>query len=127
MERSTWSVVHEPQRCIWASPSERPEIDIYPHATDLRRHGDQEAAVSWLLSFLAGLGAEATWADVRPIEECAKCKADFPTAERHSCVTLLHEWLTPDGEPDTDQGPLGCEYVARFCPTCSEELQEEIL
>jgi len=66
------------------------------------------------LKLLSTIGAKATYADVRPIEECAICGADFDTSRGH------HHTLTVSEESGTEECPqvLNVWYVARFCQSC---------
>ena len=116
---NVWSVSHEPQRCTWTSPNERPEIDIAPHATELFSAEWEHEAREFLSRLFASVGARTTNADVRPIEQCARCRRDFETSERHTCIALLYELRSDEGEP---LEVVKAEYPARFCPACSRRL-----
>ena len=108
-------IFHEPSKCIWSSPDAIPEVDITV-STEIERFCSKDAAENYLLDYLAQRGANPTWADVRPIEECARCERDFETRERHLAITLIHE---RGGESFEDCEELDCWYVARFCPECA--------
>ena len=107
-------IFHEPQKCIGVSPDATPEIDITV-STEIERFSSKDAAENYLLNYLAQRGAKPTWADVRPIEECARCGRDFETRDRHLAITLSHE---RGGESFQDCEELEFWYVARFCPEC---------
>jgi hypothetical protein len=91
----------------------------------ISEHDTKESAGERLMALLGKVGGRATWAGVRPIEECAKCGADFNTSERHSCLAFLQEKHTGDQET-LEIELLSCDYPARFCPVCSREIARVI-
>lgn len=115
--RTVWAVLHETQRCAWIAPPVNTGAVNIDEAMALGEHDGKAEAIAQINGILERLKARATWADVRPIEECAKCGQDFKTSEWHSAIALMHEQQESDGVPVGD--PLSSEYAARFCPSCS--------
>lgn len=103
----------EIQRCLWSSAESMPEVDI-AMGSELDQYADQDSAMAAALKLLSTIGATATYADVRPIEECAKCGADFDTSRGHHHVLVVSEESGPETAPEE----LNVWYVARFCPSC---------
>jgi hypothetical protein len=107
-------LLDEVQRCIWNSPSEVSEIAIsIAYAIDDYATGMEAIAAAEKL--VIAMGGSTTYADVRPIEECAICGADFDTTRLHHTITVSHE------EGPTDSPTiLAVSYVARICARCSD-------
>lgn len=121
--RTVWVVEHETQRCAWiAPPVNAGAIDI-SEATVLGEHDGEAAAIAQITQLLERIKARATWADVRPWEQCAKCGEDFKTSEWHSVIALMHERQDDNSVPVGD--PLSAKYAARFCPSCSSAAKAE--
>lgn len=106
----------EKQRIKWQGAESIPEVDI-AHAHVLDSYSTEDIAIGALKNYLCSLGAKLTWADVRPIEECAICGKDFDTSDWHKAVVL-------SSEAGTEECPviLGGEYPARFCTNCGEDI-----
>lgn len=102
----------EKQRCLWDSPKNIPEVDI-KFATVLGYYGAEEPAIDALKTYLSHLGTTPTWADVRPIEECAICRKDFNTVDWHMAVVLSQEAGTKEC-PEV----LDVKYAARLRTNC---------
>jgi len=108
----------ESQKVIWKEADAIPEIDI-TESTVVEEFKSKDLAESFIRKWLEDRSARATWADVRPIEECGKCGKDFETKRRHLAIALTREI----GDPATADCELDCWYVARFCPECAAVAQ----
>ena len=104
----------EIKTCVWGSPEEMPEVDI-SIAYQIDTYSTQESAEIAGRHLLEKVGAKPTWADVRPIEECAKCSCDFDTREPHHTLSLTEE-AGDESNPEI----LGGWYMARLCRGCAD-------
>lgn len=109
---SRFVLLDEKQATIWRTPSDIPEIDI-TLASVLATFATYREALQAAEKLLIGKSATPTWADVRPIEECAHCGADFDTRQRHHALAL-----TEESGDETNPKVLQGWYVARLCPAC---------
>lgn len=110
-----WTLCTEEQRIVWP-PSEgveHPAIDL-DVSNVVGEYCSDDCAQAALNEYLALLSARATWADVRPIEECSSCGGDIDTSTRH--LTIALEELSGTYE---EQESHGIEYPARFCANCN--------
>jgi hypothetical protein len=95
-----------------------PEVNI-AIAYQINSYENNKCALDALNAYLLQINAKATWADVRPIEECAICGEDFNTTESHQTLAL-------SVETGTDEAPelIEIEYPARFCRDCVPSIKE---
>lgn len=108
-----WAICIEYGRCVWTGPDAMPEVDI-SYADLLCSYETEARAREELNALLLKLHVKATWADVRPIEECGSCGKDFDTAQSHPTIALSAE-IGPDDCPVV----LDVEYPCRICPECA--------
>lgn len=109
---SRFVLLDEKQSCVWQSPSEMPEVYI-AFANVINTFPTYEDATDAARQLLAEKGARATYADVRPIEECALCGSDFATRQSHHTL-VVNEEIGDETNPQILRG----WYVARCCPGC---------
>lgn len=105
-------LLDETQMCIWSAPDAVPEVDIR-EALVLDYYCCEQHAMEACKAYLAQVGAEATWSDVRPFEDCGICKEYFDTTSWHKVLTLSEERGIEDDPQIIDR-----KYVARFCQSC---------
>jgi hypothetical protein len=104
----------EKQSVSWRSPSDMPEVDI-AFASELAAFATYADAFQAAEKLLTKKSATPTWADVRPIEECACCGTDFDTRQPHHVLVL-----TEEAGDEMDPEVLQAWYVARLCPACGK-------
>lgn len=107
-----WVLMEEIQACIWESAEVIPAVDI-EGSIELDHYCNAQDALHAVDRYLTVAGASAQWSDVRPIETCACCGADFDTTKWHKVLTLTVE----EGAFD-DPKVLDAAYPARFCTKC---------
>lgn len=107
-----WVLANETQMCIWASPTEMPEVDI-ENAVSFAYYCSEQHAKEAIAEYLLQIGATEQWSSVRPIETCASCEQDFDTTTWHQVLVLSEE-----NGPITNPEPIDYWYVARFCNKC---------
>lgn len=107
----------EDSTIIWRAAGAEPEVDIA--AADVLDYYCCEAdALAAIDSLLASVNARPTWSDVRPIEQCAACGADFATSTRHLAIALLVE-----SGPEEDPKTASARYPAHFCKACTPKVR----
>lgn len=114
-----WVLCIEHQQCIFDNQA-LPEIDI-AYAVQLDSYPSEQLAIEAVKRYLTAAGAVATWADVRPIEECSCCGADMDTTKRHQALSLTIE-TGPEDSPEILEG----RYPARFCNRCAPSVESNI-
>ena len=107
-----WVLAHETQTCIWESPASLPEVATRD-ASSVASFCCEEHAIEGVEHYLLQAGARAQWSDVRTIDTCARCGADFETARAHRVLVL--STCAIEGE---DVQQYDVQYVARFCNNC---------
>lgn len=107
-------LLDEVQTCLWNSPNAMPEVDI-ASASVLKTFATHDDAFSAALSLLDRIGTKQTHADVRPLEQCARCSGDFNTNAPHHTLVVSEE----AGE-ETNPEIIGVWYVARVCQACGD-------
>ncbi len=107
-----WVLLEETQACIWGSADAMPAVDI-EGSVELEHYRTPQDALRAVEDYLTVAGATAQWSDVRPIETCACCDADFDTTKWHKVLTL-----TVEEGPLDDPEVLDEAYPARFCNSC---------
>lgn len=108
-----YSLQDSVERTIWSAPNEMPEVDV-AYAEDMATFCCEAHAMQGVDDHMKALGGRPTWADVRPLEECAVCGCDFDTNSRHHAMVLVCE----TGEALEPQ-MLDLKYAARICGTCN--------
>lgn len=107
-----FELLNEVQACLWRSPADVPEVEVR-YAEIIESFLSYEDALLAAKKLLATVHAQPTFADVRPIEECAKCGADFDTRNSHHTLVISEE----SGD-QTNPQIVQVWYVARFCCGC---------
>jgi hypothetical protein len=117
MNHATHFIISVEDQCVvWPADGGMPEIDIGME-TVLAYFATKTEALQALHDYLAAVGARALWSDLRPIETCACCGADFNTGQRHMVVSLSEEEIN-EHDPEMPGRPVDWAYPARFCTTC---------
>lgn len=108
-----WFVLMSNERTVWSAPDAM--LEVAPsEAFELYRCEDEAEARAHLVELLSRTGlTDITDADIRPIEECGACGADFDTRQPHVAVILELCHGTPE-EPRSEH----VEYRSRCCPRC---------
>lgn len=107
-----WVLTNETQVCIWDSRTDTSEVDIQD-AESFAYYCCEAHALEGIKDHLLQISAEAKWSDVRPIESCACCNADFDTTRPHKVLVLSRDVV--DGD---DVQLFDINYPARFCNKC---------
>lgn len=105
-------LLDEVQTCLWESSNAMPEVDI-AIASVLDTFTTYNEATGAAMSLLDRIGAKPTFADVRPLEQCARCSSDFNTNAPHHTLVVSEE----AGE-ETSPEIINVWYVARVCQDC---------
>jgi hypothetical protein len=112
----SWFSLGVATQFIELQPDGMPVVDFVGVVQELDEYATMDDACVAIDSYLAQLGAKATWSDVGPVEKCACCDSDIDTSKPHKVLDLT-ECVGPF-EDDTVQ-PIDGWYPARFCNSCA--------
>jgi len=108
-----WLILLSNERTVWSASDAMPEV-APSEAFELYRCEDEANVRVHLAGLLSRTGlTEIADADIRPIEECGACGAEFDTRQPHVAVILELSHGTP-----AEQRIEHLEYWSRCCPRC---------